>query len=179
MRNNSYYTKTIDGVLVKKLNTDIIIYKDGLQTINPSEEMLIADGWEVYTAPEVNKEMDLHTIKCNKIVEIKKYDKSNAVNTFYVHNFPVWLDKETRTGLMLRLQAEETVGKTETTLWYNGTPFTFELEQGRQMLYLIENYASMCFDTTQQHIANVRALETIEEVEAYDHTANYPEKLNF
>lgn len=173
------YTKVIDGATIRKRRTNIIIEKDDMQIINPTEEMLLEDGWVVYVAPEMSADEKLAIAKNDKIAQIKDYDTSKKVNIFFVQSAPVWLDKETRTGLMLRLTAEEIAGKTETTLWYNGMPFTFELEQGRQMLYLIENYASACFDTTQQHMANVMALQTIEEVEAYDHTANYPEKLSF
>lgn len=31
----------------------IVIVKDGLQTINPTEEMVLADGWQPYTPPEL------------------------------------------------------------------------------------------------------------------------------
>ncbi len=30
----------------------IVIVRDGLQTINPTEEMVLADGWQPYTPPE-------------------------------------------------------------------------------------------------------------------------------
>lgn len=30
----------------------IVIVKDGLQTVNPTEEMVLADGWQPYTPPE-------------------------------------------------------------------------------------------------------------------------------
>lgn len=173
------YTKVIDGVTVRKRRTNVILEKDGMQIINPTEEMLFKDGWVEYVAPEMSLEEKLVIAKNDKVAQINDYDKSKDVNIFFVQSEPVWLDKETRTGLMLRLTAEEVAGKTETTLWYNGMPFTFELEQGRQMLYLIENYASACFDATQQHIANVMMLETLEAVETYDHTTNYPEKLRF
>ena len=38
-----------DGVI--KNGSRIIIIKDGYQTINPTHEMIIADGWEEYTPP--------------------------------------------------------------------------------------------------------------------------------
>lgn len=33
----------------------IVIKADGYQTINPSEEMILADGWKEYVAPEVEE----------------------------------------------------------------------------------------------------------------------------
>jgi hypothetical protein len=38
---------------------------------------------------------------------IKEYDSSNNINVFYVNNIPMWLDKNTRTGLLLRFQSEK------------------------------------------------------------------------
>lgn len=57
--------------------------------------------------------------------------------------------------------------------------FPLKLDVATQMLYSIEIYASACYDNTQQHLANINALTTIDEVENYDHTSNYPEKLKF
>lgn len=47
------------------------------------------------------------------------------------------------------------------------------------MLYAIEIYASACYDNTQYHLSEVSKLETIEEIDAYDYTSGYPEKLQF
>ena len=43
-----FYIK--DGVIRER--SRIVIRKDGLQTINPTEEMVLADGWQPYTPPE-------------------------------------------------------------------------------------------------------------------------------
>ena len=45
---NTLYTK--NGVV--KPRKKIIIIKDDFQIINPTEEMILADGWELYVAPE-------------------------------------------------------------------------------------------------------------------------------
>lgn len=45
---NTLYTK--NGVI--KPRKKIIIIKDDFQIINPTEEMILADGWELYVAPE-------------------------------------------------------------------------------------------------------------------------------
>jgi hypothetical protein len=47
------------------------------------------------------------------------------------------------------------------------------------MLNAIELYASACYDNTQAHIANVKALENIESLKNYDYRTGYPEKLRF
>ena len=68
---------------------------------------------------------------------------------------------------------------TDTVLWQDGISFHLNLQDAIAMLYAIEVYASACYDNTQKHITEVNKLETIEDLLAYDYTANYPEKLKF
>ena len=35
-----------------KLKNEIVICRDGVQVINPTEEMLLADGWNIYLLPQ-------------------------------------------------------------------------------------------------------------------------------
>ena len=53
------YRKIIDGRAVIKPRNQIVVVKDGRQIINPNEDTLMADGWEVYepvefTVPEID-----------------------------------------------------------------------------------------------------------------------------
>lgn len=173
------YTKTIDGKTVIKERNRIVINKDGRQTICPTHEMLLEDGWVEYTIPEPTEEELLLRAKAYVKNEIRRYDSSSEVNEFFINGLPVWLDKATRAGLKLRFEAELAMGREATTLWYNNQQFPLSLANAMQMLYAIEVYASACYDNTQAHYANVEALATIEECEAYDYRVGYPEKLNF
>lgn len=158
---------------------EIVIRKNNMQTINPSEEMILADGWKIYTIPEPTAEELLQRAIRNKKRDIEHYDSSNEVNQFSIQGMPVWLDKATRAGLMLRFQSEEAVGKETTTLWYGSHQFELSLKDAKGMLYHIEVYASQCYDNTQKHLAEVDKLTTIEDVEAYDYRSGYPNKLEF
>lgn len=171
------YTKTIDGKQVIKPANKIVINKDGMNTFNPTEEMILEDGWVEYIAP-VHEET-LEDIRRYKIRDIDNHDKSNEVNEFYINDIPVWLDKNTRTGLKLRFESEKVMGQENTTLWYNNQEFVLLLDNAIQMLYAIEVYASKCYDNTQRHISNVSKLENKEEIEIYDYRSGYPEKLFF
>lgn len=162
-----------------KNRKNITIVTEQSVTINPTDEMLFEDGWELYVAPEPTAEELLARIKVDKKVEIERYDSSSSVNEFYLSEVPVWLDKATRTGLMLRFNAEIALGKTETVLWYGNISIPLQLTTAVQMLYALEVYASACYDNTQYHYAAVDALETIEEVKSYDYRVGYPEKLRF
>lgn len=176
------YEKTIDGRVVRLSAKNIVITKDGMTTTNPTEEMILADGWTEYVAPpkpEPTAEELLVRAKENKKAEIEEYDTSSDVNRFYIADTPMWLDKETRTGLKLRFEAEIAMGKTDTTLWAEGVQYPLPLSTAVQMLYALEVYASMCYDQTQAHLAAIDAMTSVEAVEAYDHTSGYPEKLRF
>lgn len=177
-----HYTKEIDGRKVIKAANQIIIIKDDMQTFNPSEEMILEDGWVEYVPTEriyEPREVPLSTTIARKKAEIREYDRSDDVNGFTINGEFVWLNKNTRSGLMLRLNAEEAIGKVETTLWYNDKQFTLEIANARMMLYAIENYASACYDNTQRHLTEVEKLTTKEEVEAYEFKVGYPSKLEF
>jgi hypothetical protein len=108
--------------------------------------MILEDGWVEYIAPVY--EETIEDVKAHKRREIEHYDQSEEVNCFYVNDMPIWLDKATRSGLMLRFQAEIASGLTETTLWYEGIEFPLVTEQAVKMLYAIELYASKCYDVT-------------------------------
>ena len=171
------YSKTIDGKTIIKRANEIIIRTATEQIINPSEQMILADGWVEYVPqPYIPT---LEEIKARKVEEILAYDSSSEINEFSIGGVPMWLDKATRAGLLLRFEAEGKVGRTETTLWNDGQSYTLPLEQAQQILIALELYASACYDNTQRHIAEVQKMESKEAVEAYDYTTGYPQKLLF
>ena len=175
------YTKIIDGKTIIKKRSQIVVYHDDLQTINPSHDLLIANGWTLYQPPvvEYTEEQLLAQAKEEKKQRIDDYDTSPSVNVFRLNGMDIWLDKATRTGLMLRLQAENAAGRETTTLWYEGMAVTLPIDAAMSILYALEVYASECYDNTQRHKAEVDRLETKEAVEAYDYRVGYPEVLEF
>ena len=170
------YIKEIDGKTIIKSANEIVIRTATEQIINPSEALILADGWEIYVAPVYVPTIE--EIKLRKVDEILAYDNSKAVNEFSIGGMPMWLDKATRAGLLLRFEAESKVGRDTTTLWYGGQSFTLPLAQAQQILIALELYASECYDRTQAHIAEVQKMESKEAVEAYDYTTGYPSKLS-
>lgn len=164
--------------LIKSEN-NIVLIKDDMQIFNPTHEMIIEDGWiEIQETVLTDEQKLVRAIK-DKLLEITEYDASSAVNEFFMQGKPIWLDKATRAGLMLRFQSESTLGDEMTTLWYNGEQYQLPLTHAINMLYMIEKYASKCYDNTQYHLAEVNKLTTVEDVENYNYTTGYPEKLIF
>ena len=179
------FFKVIDGKTIIKRANEIIIRTATEQIINPSKALILAHGWEVYVAPVYVP--TLEEIKARKVEEILAYDSSSAVNEFGIGGQPMWLPFETRTRLDRRFAVErmkaESQGKTEsevvTTLWHEGQSFEMPLATAMALLVELEDYATICYDNTQSHIAEVQKLESKEAVEAYDYTTGYPQKLLF
>lgn len=113
--------------------------------------------------------------KLNKLAE---YDKSSAVNEFYFNEIPVWIDRESRTSIMNTIQIEKSVGKETTELWLSGFKVEVPCDLAIQMLHQVELYAKACYNTTEQHKAAIKSLTTVEEINNYDITTGYPEKLH-
>ena len=89
----------------------------------------------------------------------------------------MWLDKATRVGLMNSTTIAKNLGQEKVTLWLGSTQLTLACDKAISLLSAIEMYAVQCFDTTAKHKAAISNLSTIEEIEKYDITAGYPEKL--
>ena len=108
----------------------------------------------------------------------EEYDSSSEVNGFSLNGNVVWLDKATRVGLVNSLGVQKENGITETTLWLNGTSVTVSIEGALQALKALELYAIACYNNTQEHIAEIKALKNAEDFYNYDVTKGYPEQLS-
>ena len=82
------YEKIIDGQRHCKPASKIVIIKDDIQTFNPTEEMLFADGWTLHV-PEVYEPAEEELLQRGKEFlkkEIIRYDLSENVNVFYIND---------------------------------------------------------------------------------------------
>lgn len=118
-------------------------------------------------------------IKINKINEIDTYDQSSIVNGFYYGEQELWVDKATRVGLVNAANAAIALGNETMTFGIQGISVTLPCEQALQMLYALEMYALECYNVTLNHKNTVDNLVTIEDINNYDYTTGYPEKLRF
>lgn len=145
----------------------------------PSEEQLTAWGFVEWVEPAPTPEQLLKRAKANKIAELEAYDQSDAVDSFTINGQSMWLTVEERQQIATQISANEAVGRDNMTRWFGGHSFTFPLATWKQMLVALEVYAGDAINVTEAHKAAIEALATIEDVEAYDFTANYPTKLSF
>ena len=134
----------------------------------------------VAITPE-SKDNDAILAELKRLVaaDIDAYDKSSAVNEFFLGGRSMWLDDATRTRLAKRFDTDERDGKEVTRIVYEGTAYTLPIQTARGLLYQLESYAKKCFDRTNEHQATVAALGSIEAVIGYDYTTGYPPKPEF
>lgn len=111
--------------------------------------------------------------------EIDQYDTSSNVNGFILNGIQVWLDKDTRVGLMNSITIEKNAGKEQSVLWLNGICITVNCDAAIQMLSSLELYALACYNKTSEHKLAISQLTDVSKVKAYDYTAGYPDKLSF
>lgn len=119
------------------------------------------------------------TVREKVIADIEAHDKSSGVNSFTLDGKEMWLDKDTRVGLVNSINIEKAAGKETTTLWFDAVQYEIPVDTALQMLAALELYALDCYNVTQSHIATVRLLDNVETLEGYDYTAGYPDKLVF
>ena len=167
----------------KYIKNDIIIssgtpIEDGNRVYyNPSESTYKRLGWEEYIEPVPQR--TLEQAKSQKIIEIVQYDCSENVNDFIVNNEHVWISKADRVGLMNSTNIEKSYGKTETTLWLNGTKLTISCDDLTSMLQQLEEYALICYNVTEEHKSQIQNMSNIQDVDHFDVSKDYPEKLTF
>ena len=124
----------------------------------------------------------LDGVRARVIAAIEAYDKSEAVNQFFVAGMPLWLDRDTRTSLARTIAVDQEAGEPTCSIWYEGPPpfeFKIPIDMAGPMLDALERYAKACYNVTQGHIAALYALDTAADIEAYDYRAGYPDKLEF
>ena len=142
-----------------------------LMNLGEKEYDLVSEEWRERCKATLEK------AKKEKLEAILAYDTSSDVNGFILNGNKVWLDKETRIGLMNSTTIAKSVGQKTTTLWLGSMKLVVDCDKAIQLLSALEMYALDCFNVTASHKQAVSELTTIEEVENYDYKAGYPKML--
>lgn len=143
-----------------------------LMNLGEKEYDLVSEEWQERCKATLEK------AKKEKLASILAYDTSSDVNGFMLNGNKVWLDKETRVGLMNSTQITRDMGHDTTTLWFDGYKLEVRCDMAIMLLSSLEMYALECFNVTAAHKKAVSELTTIEEVEAYDYKTGYPKQLD-
>ena len=171
------YTKTVisesEYKHIQHLHTNVYrvmvreSVQDGMLTVatakydhEPTEDEIMAD----YNASvEAVNRMAVQQAQRQKIREIDAYNDSDSVNGFFING----------------AKAKQTLGATTMSQWLGGQEFTLSPGTAVMLYAQIESYALDCQNVTEAHKSAVLALNTVEEVEAYDITQGYPDMLSF
>lgn len=129
--------------------------------------------------------LKLEETKADKIAEITDYDTSSSVNGFYLNDTLIpWssddgstLNKDVRMGLRQNIKDKQKLGEVNIDMWLDGMKITLPCEKADAFMCNLENYAYECFNVTAAHKKAVEDMESVEEVEAFDVTADYPQQL--
>lgn len=173
-----------DGVVLLLVNgkqeTETMGMPDGngLETTEAIERKVwVYDGVRLETGGMTSEAALTAAAQKMVLEQIDKYDTSPSVNGFMLNGLRVWLNKDTRVGLMNSTQIAKGMGKTTTTLWFGGMEIEVNCDKAIGLLSALEMYALECFNVTAAHKKAVAELNTVEEVLEYDYTKGYPEQL--
>ena len=145
----------------------------------PSEQRLTEWGYEEWVEPTPTPEELLARAKANKIAELEAYDSSDEVNSFSVNGTSMWVPADKRAVLRTSIEAYKALGAENITKVWDGQEYTFSTSEWDTMLNQVEVYASECFNQTQRHLAAIKQIDNIEDLNNYDFTTDYPDKLIF
>lgn len=100
-----------------------------------------------------------------------------------VANQELWIDKDLRNSLYsITLPALQSDGETKTKLWTTGTPpqsIEVPISWAMEKLPLLEIYAKRTYDRRASNEAATYAATTVEEIQAINVKADYPNFLTF
>lgn len=103
------YIKEINGKAEIKPASRIVIKMDGMQIINPSEELILADGWEVYEPPTIDP-VPYQPTERDLLEELMKEDFNARTTTsnedalhymLIVYPFEHYIGKSLKTGQLV------------------------------------------------------------------------------
>lgn len=149
------------------------IITDNTTILNPTEKILIANGY----VKEVIEEDTLEQAIAEKVEEIKAYDNSDKVNSFLLNGVAVWINREDRIGTRRAIELDIEAGNEVSEIWLQGMMLKVNSQLALKLLDKVEHYAFTAYNITQRHIYNIKQLTTIKEVNAYDYTQGYPQRL--
>ena len=132
---------------------------------------------ELISLETYSEEGALEAVKNRKLAEIDEYDTSDNVNVFYLNGMKVWLDKDTRVGLMNSTNIAKNNHKETTTLWLGSNELVINCDLAIKLLSDLEMYALDCFNVTASHKKKVSEMTDIEEIYNYDYKVGYHEPL--
>lgn len=138
----------------------------------------VKEVWDMEITPAPTR--TLEDAKREMIQNINDYDCSSSVNGFTINgNINGWLTPEERSNYKSSIDAAKLLNIETLQFFIGDLLLTITPAQAELMLAQIQLYADQCYIVTKEHKIAVEALDSIEAVDAFDFTADYPMMLNF
>ena len=128
---------------------------------------------------------ELAQAKQRKVKELLAYDSSSAINSFEIKKNGIkvtdyWLDRDLRTSLEGDVLAASSVGDTyKFDIRELGISLILNCNKFLEGLARLRQYAYGAYNKTSEHMAAINECSTLSEVNEYDFTTGYPQKLSF
>lgn len=101
------YTKIVNGLPIIKNKKQIIIHKNGMYTFNPTENMILEDGWIEYI-PKLEEIIEDHSVDTYSLMQeiiFEQYnsksdisDKEALDRSIIIYNWDHYLNKSLKAG---------------------------------------------------------------------------------
>lgn len=111
--------------------------------------------------------------------KIENYDISDSVNAFTVNGDKYWLTKPMRESLVTSLDRFQKAGIDNFPFVLGNIQTQLPCNVLDGMITQLEVYATQCMGVTTAHLMAAQALQTEEELTAYDYTTDYPPMLEY
>lgn len=175
-----------DGVVLLLINgkeeteiPDGMYDENGLATTEAvGRKVWVYDGVRLETGGMTSEAALTAAAQKMVLAEIEKHDTSPSVNGFMLNGQRVWLNKDTRVGLMNGVSVAKACGMDRMSLWIDGREYVMDVARLEDLLVKVEVYAMGCYNVTAGHRMAVSGLTTLEDVLGYDFKAGYPEKVS-
>ena len=164
----------LDGVLNEEMDAYECV--ECSMPVSEYSETAVNEAYAAWKVATANRR--LARAKREVLRKIEDYDTSSTVNGFVLNGAVVWLDKATRVGLMNSTTIAKAMGNDTTVLWLGDMRIEVGCDKAIQLLSALEMYALECFNVTAAHKKAVSAMESVEDVEAFDVTEGYPVRLS-
>ena len=138
----------------------------------------VKEVWDMQLTPEPVR--TLAQAKREMIDKIDEYDNSSSVNGFTVNgSIEAWFTPEERSNYKSSIDAAKLLGISSLTFFIGDVEMSVTPTQAEYMLAQIQLYADQCFVVTKEHKIAVEGFETINQVDNFEYTIGYPNKIDF
>lgn len=156
----------------------VLLSDDQIAFGNEHPNATVKEVFEMSIEPEPVRTLD--DAKQEMLRKIDMYDLSENVNGFSINGkVQAWFTPIERQGYKQSVDSAKILGVESLSFFINDNIYTISTSQAELMLAALQLYADACYIATKKHRLEVEKLDSIEAVDSYEYTTDYPEKLNF